>query len=87
MATHFTPYSINDLGPSFVNQYILSGWHLFPSTMKGGITRTMELTLVLRRQILNIFIVTYLPTILMNIINQAVNYITHDNKVLVLNIT
>ena len=80
-ATQFRPYSINDLGPSFVNQYILSGWHLVPTTMKGGNTRTMEIVLVLRRQISNIFIVTYLPTILMNIINQAINYITHDNKV------
>ena len=81
-ATQFTPYSIKDLGPSFVNQYVLSNWWLIPSTMKGGKTRTMEMVLVLKRKFSNIFVVTYLPTILMNIINQAINYITHDNKVI-----
>ena len=32
------------------------------------------------RNFLSIFMVTYLPTILMNIINQATNYITTDTK-------
>ena len=81
-ATQFTPYSIKDLGPSFVNQYVLSNWFLVPSNMKGGKTRIMEMALVLKRKFPNIFVVTYLPTILMNIINQAINYITHDNKVI-----
>ena len=81
-ATLFTPYSIKDLGPSFVNQYVLSEWFLVPSKMKVGTTRTMEMVLVLNREFSNIFVVTYLPTILMNIINQAINYITHDNKVI-----
>ena len=81
-ATRFTPYSIKDLGPSFVKQYVLSEWFLGPRKMKVGTTRTMEMVLVLNREFSNIFIVTYLPTILMNIINQAINYITHDSKVI-----
>ena len=36
--------------------------------------------LVLSRKFFSIFMVTYLPTILMNIINQATNYITGDDK-------
>ena len=32
------------------------------------------------RKLLNIVMVTYLPTILMNIINQATNYITGEDK-------
>ena len=80
-ATEFTPYSIKDLGPSFVKQYVLSAWFLIPSKMKVGTTRTMEMGLVMNREFTSIFVVTYLPTILMNIINQAINYITHENKV------
>ena len=32
------------------------------------------------RNFLSIFMVTYLPTILMNMINQATNYINTDTK-------
>ena len=49
-ATQFTPYSIKDLGPSFVKQYVLSEWFLGPSKMKVGNTRTMEMVLVLNRK-------------------------------------
>ena len=38
------------------------------------------LPLVLSRKFLSMFMVTYLPTILMNMINQATNYITGDTK-------
>ena len=40
------------------------------------ITASMTLT----RQLLSVFMVTYLPTILMNIINQTINYICCENK-------
>ena len=46
--------------------------------------------LVLSRKFLSIFMVTYLPTILMNMINQATNYITTEDKyslILQINIT
>ena len=42
------------------------------------------------RNFLNIFMVTYLPTILMNVINQATNYITTETKfdlIMTVNIT
>ena len=38
----------------------------------------LEVHLILKK--FSIFMVTYLPTILMNIINQATNYITGDTK-------
>ena len=40
----------------------------------------MNYPIVLSRKFLSIFMVTYLPTILMNMINQATNYITSENK-------
>ena len=39
-----------------------------------------RVTMVLRRNIWSIFMETYLPTILMNMINQFSNYITGDTK-------
>ena len=39
-----------------------------------------RITMTLSRKIDSVFMVTYLPTILMNMINQATNYITSENK-------
>ena len=39
-----------------------------------------RITMTLSRKIDSVFMVTYLPTILMNMINQATNYITGDTK-------
>ena len=44
-----------------------------------GVNMT-KVTMVLSRKIVSIFMVTYLPTILMNMINQATNYITTADK-------
>ena len=46
--------------------------------------------LVLSRKFFSIFMKTYLPTILTNIVNQATNYITGDDKysmIITVNIT
>ena len=40
----------------------------------------LSLTVNLKYRFFSIFMVTYLPTILINIINQATNYITGDSK-------
>ena len=40
----------------------------------------MNYPTVLSRKFLSIFMVTYLPTILMNMINQATNYISGEDK-------
>ena len=52
--------------------------------------QAMTVTLTLKLQFFGIFIVTYLPTILMNIINQATNYISGDSAydlIITVNIT
>ena len=41
---------------------------------------TLAFNITLGRNFQSIFLVTYLPTILMNIINQATNYITSEGK-------
>ena len=40
----------------------------------------VNVALVLKRRFFSIFMVTYLPTILMNMINQATNYISGEDK-------
>ena len=69
--------SLKDLGPTTVSAFKIVGWeasegHLAARDYLKAIT--VEVTLKLR--FFSIFMVTYLPTILMNVINQATNYIT-----------
>ena len=50
----------------------------------------VNVALVLKRRFFSIFMVTYLPTILMNMINQATSYITSEDKyslIITVNIT
>ena len=64
-----------------IGGYELSGWEIkaseaYPRSGKKMVKVTVSLT----KNPLSIFMVTYLPTILMNLINQATNYITGDSK-------
>ena len=68
--------SLEDFGPSTVSAFRIVGWkaaegHLAAKDYLKAIS--VEVTLKLR--FFSIFMVTYLPTILMNVINQATNYI------------
>ena len=68
--------SLVDFGPSTVSAFRIVGWkaaegHLAAKDYLKAIS--VEVTLKLR--FFSIFMVTYLPTILMNVINQATNYI------------
>ena len=53
-------------------------------TIQSEIDKTLGkivlVKLVLSRKFRSIFMVTYLPTILMNIVNQATNYISGEEK-------
>ena len=40
----------------------------------------IEVSMMFKIDLMSIFMVTYLPTILMNMINQATNYLTGDSK-------
>ena len=74
-----------------IGGYKLSGWEIkaneaYPRSGKKMVKVTVSLT----KNPLSIFMVTYLPTILMNLINQATNYITGDSKydlIITVNIT
>ena len=60
----------------------------FVTSMKQGFT--VRYTVLLTRNLVSILLVTYLPTVLMNIINQATNYITCPDKyelIITVNIT
>ena len=63
-----------------VGQYLVSNWTVSQerSTRTGRIMT--RITMVLSRKMISIFMVTYLPTILINMINQATNYIPGVTK-------
>ena len=77
---------LTDISPSFVKtgqdtfeQFLIENWRIgHKEDEKHG--KMIEITMTLRRDITSIFMVTFLPTILMNFINQASNYITGDTK-------
>ena len=54
----------------------MEGWLLDDTKDGSGVT----LSFILTRNFRTIFMVTYLPTILMNVMNQAMVYIQTDNK-------
>ena len=74
-----------------IGKYVLSEWKiLFNETYPRSSKKMVKVSVSLRRDPVSIFMVTYLPTILMNIINQATNYITGDSKydlIITVNIT
>ena len=70
-----------DLGPKFISQYEIVNWDYAIKNMSGSKElNVLSLTVNLKYRFFSIFMVTYLPTILINIINQATNYITGDSK-------
>ena len=74
-----------------VGQYFVEGWSKNITNMQGSSTmQVLRISVQFRQKFLSIFMVTYLPTILMNIINQATNYLSGDSKydlVITVNIT
>ena len=78
---------ISDQGSSSVGQYSVKGWKIDSGTGKMGISG-VNITVELWRNIGSIFTVTYLPTILMNLVNQATNYSKNNyDLVMTVNIT
>ena len=80
-----------DLGPKSISQYEIVNWDYAIKNMSGSKElNVLSLTVNLKYRFFSIFMVTYLPTILINIINQATNYITGDSKfdlIITVNIT
>ena len=80
------PYNIRNEGPHSVNEYVIENWILAPSILegaklKGSNLKIMKIAMILSRKVKNIFLVTYLPTVFMNLINQATNYVVSENRV------
>ena len=61
-------------------QYIIDDWTVGHELNEKTGRNVTKVTMILSRKITSIFMETYLPTILMNMINQATNYITGDTK-------
>ena len=72
--------TVGNMGPTVVGQYVINGWTINQDFNEGTRSHFTRVTMVLSRKIESIFMVTYLPTILMNMINQATNYIEGDTK-------
>ena len=63
-----------------VGHYVIDHWNVSKKIhLKNGRDMTV-ITMVLSRNIRSIFMEVYLPTILINMINQATNYISGDTK-------
>ena len=75
------PYNIRNEGPHSVNEYVIENWILAPSILEGSNLKIMKIAMILSRKVKNIFLVTYLPTVFMNLINQATNYVVSESRV------
>ena len=90
VANGLTKFDCNIFHPEYktVGQYEVREWTLRAELKDGEKVNTVTMTLT--RSFSSIFMVTYVPTILMNIINQATNYMTVNDKydlIITVNIT
>ena len=69
--TFLRPEEVIDRGPRDLGQYIIENWRIEASRNEYTDKRIVRVTMTLSRNFLSIFMVTYLPTILMNMINQG----------------
>ena len=79
-----TNLTFNDTFDNELEQFTVIHWSV------ESRERNYAIVLHMKRSIISILMVTYLPTVLMNIINQAVVYIQVDNKyelIITVNIT
>ena len=75
------------LGPAAVGHYSVKGWKIVSDSLQEGI-RGIQFTVELERNIGSIFLVTYLPTVLMTLVSQATNYSKNNyDMVMTVNIT
>lgn len=80
--------NITNHGPTSVSQYDVTAWSLAEGRMAGN--QGLRMTVHLERNLISILLVTYLPTVLINLVNQATNYIQREDNfetVITVNIT
>ena len=64
-----------------IGQYTIKQWQWEQKRLnRADKLKAVKVSFLLERKLTKTFLVTYLPTLLMNIINQATNYITGDTK-------
>ena len=88
--TELTPDQLINFGPEEIGQYVIENWQMNSTLTRGTEEKVVEVSMILTRKIGSVFMVTYLPTILMNMINQVTNYINGDTRydlVFTINIT
>ena len=72
--------SLDYVGPATVKQYIVRRWWGEAANLTGQEGRAVQISVSLGRKLLSVVMVTYVPSVLMNIINQATNFITGEEK-------
>ena len=75
---------------SSVKEYEVKLWKIEHSNVTSEGIQGIKISVYLGRNLLSIIMVTYLPTLLINIINQATNYISSNLKydiIITVNIT
>ena len=78
--SNLVPLQLVDKGPRDFGQYIIESWTTRTDFDGETNEHKVVVEMILMRKLGSIVMVTYLPTILMNLINQATNYITGDTK-------
>ena len=69
--------NLTNFGPETVAAFRIDGWEAKESHFAvKEYLKAISVVVTLRLRFFSIFMVTYLPSILMNVINQATNYIT-----------
>ena len=61
-----------------IGQYMVNSWEIY--MVSFGSKDRMIVDMNMTRSLFTVFMVTYLPTVLMNVMNQAVVYIRMENK-------
>ena len=72
--------NLTNLGPAVSGQYVISGWYMQTGHISDNNGRVITVNLGLSRNFLSIFMVIYLPLIIMNVLNQASFYLTTEDK-------
>ena len=68
--------NLSNFGPETVSAFRIDGWEAKESHFAvKEYLKAISVVVTLRLRFFSIFMVTYLPAILMNVINQATNYI------------
>ena len=78
--TEFHPDQLVNFGAEEIGQYVIQSWEMESKVTEGTKERIVEVSMILTRKIGSVFMVTYLPTILMNMINQMTNYIRGETR-------